>query len=883
MNRILGWLLGLEDVVSIDQIEPSLAAPWASNDFGAFWVLLALGAAFAGAIAFYLRWQDRGRTPVRIAMGLARGALLALLVLTLADPVLRLTTTSRQPPTVYVVVDGTDSMALRDPMTPENRAALDKAVGLDPALIDGADATKTKASGDSDANDKAAKDKAAKDEAAKDKAADGKATNEAGANEKSANEKDANGEGKAEGPVPARIDYVRALLRKDKGEWLKRLERERGVLLQPYVFDGQTTSQLRKLVDAGASRSDSDPVAWSDQLGTAGQVTALGNVLDDASQQTASGHLAGVILLSDFAHNSGLSPLTGGADSPLARLGVPVYTVGVGAIETVDLAVEIQVPPTMKKGERDEISVKLRAAGLRGQSATVQVTARKLGGEEGETNAPIVIGQRTQLLGDDIAPLSFPFTPADAGRFQFSAHVTPLPGEVLDQNNHAAREATIIDDYLRLMYVAFEPTWEWRFIKEVFHRDKLVGMSGFRTFLSSSDPRVRQSNALFLPSLTPQRREFFAQDVIFLEDLPSTSLGTRFPELLKEYVRDLGGGLVVIAGPRFGLRELAQTPIAEMLPVVIDPQARPKNDRSFAPRRTLLAAEEPYMRLSDNQQENERAWSNLQSLSWYQPVANVRESARVLAEHPSDICRDGKTPQPLIATRAYGKGQVVYLGINETWRFRRKYGEKFYREFWSRLIYRLGIGHALGDAKRFVPSLDREVYRVDDKVRLRVEAYDADYQPLTGDELEEPSLTAELVSPDPRGGPPQTKTIVVPLLKAGEFEARFAVYTPGEHILRVKDPVANRFEERRFEVTAESAERRQAVRDLSLQTDMASSSGGRAYELTTAEKLVDDLRAEPRERTVTRNHALWTTPLWFGTAMLLMMGEWFARKRLQLV
>jgi hypothetical protein len=71
-------------------------------------------------------------------------------------------------------------------------------------------------------------------------------------------------------------------------------------------------------------------------------------------------------LLSDFAHNSGLSPLTGGADSPFARLGVPVYTVGVGAVETVDLALELQVPPTLKKGERDELIVKVRSAGLRG-------------------------------------------------------------------------------------------------------------------------------------------------------------------------------------------------------------------------------------------------------------------------------------------------------------------------------------------------------------------------------------------------------------------------------------------------------------------------------------------------------------------------------------
>lgn len=84
-------------------------------------------------------------------------------------------------------------------------------------------------------------------------------------------------------------------------------------------------------------------------------------------------------------------------------------------------------------------------------------------------------------------------------------------------------------------------------------------------------------------------------------------------------------------------------------------------------------------------------------------------------------------------------------------------------------------------------------------------------------------------------------------------------------------------------MTAESAERRQAVRDLSLQTDMASRSGGRSYELTSAERLADDVRAEPRVRTITRNHALWTTPLWFGLVMALMLGEWLARKRFQLV
>ena len=96
------------------------------------------------------------------------------------------------------------------------------------------------------------------------------------------------------------------------------------------------------------------------------------------------------------------------------------------------------------------------------------------------------------------------------------AHIEPVAGETVDENNHARREISVTDKFLRLLFVDYEPTWEWRFIKEVFHRDKLVGMEGFRTFLRSSDPRVRQTNPMFLPTLSPPRNEFFEYDVIFL-------------------------------------------------------------------------------------------------------------------------------------------------------------------------------------------------------------------------------------------------------------------------------------------------------------------------------------------------------------------------------
>jgi len=825
MIRALGWLLGIDSVQSIDRLHASLAAPWAEG--GAFWVFLLAATSSVAGLVYYVRLQSRGGWASRSALGLCRGSLLALLIVTLADPVLEMTFVHERKPLLYAIFDGTESMAIADELPAAERARMERAIGWQSRQSQ------------SSAGDK-----------------------------------------------PTRTAYVQALLRKTGDNPLARLLGDSGVEVEAFLFDGNTTSQLRQLDATKGSRLASsrrfDPGQLADQLSTKGQVTALGSVIEEVNQQFGSSRLAGVLLFSDFVNNAGISPLGGGGESPAKRLGVPVYTIGVGATEAIDLAVDLQTDPKMKKAERSSILVKLRQSGLEGQSVTVRLAAHKLS-EQAAGEREIAVGQRTVTLSGSSETLDFPFTPREAGRFEFVATADALPGEVVSQNNVFARQVNIIDDYLRLMYVAYEPTWEWRFIKEVFHRDKLVGMEGFRTFLSSSDPKVRETNVLFLPTLTPRRSEFFAQDVLFLDDMPQAALSQRFCEMVKEYVSNLGGGLVVIAGPRFGPRELYQTLLADMLPVIVDPNAdlRAAPARSeFRPRITPHAVRYPFMQLGSDAAETAKAWDNLGKLPWYQPVAAVHPQAEVLAEHPTDKCADGKTPEPLIAIRKYGKGEVVYLGFNETWRLRREYGEKYYRQFWSQLIYRLGMSHALGAEKRFVARVDQQQYRAEDKVTLTVEAYDENYEPLGDEKLAGRGLAAELIVPGPAGA--QTQPLVVPLVRKGLFEVHIPVYAAGAYSLKVMDPVTGRAVEQRFEVTPLSAERRSGVRDERLQTDLAHATGGRAYDLTTVNRLPDDLKLQPITERLTRNYALWTTPLWFGLVVALMLGEWLARKLIRL-
>jgi hypothetical protein len=416
-------------------------------------------------------------------------------------------------------------------------------------------------------------------------------------------------------------------------------------------------------------------------------------------------------------------------------------------------------------------------------------------------------------------------------------------------------------------------------MKEVFHRDKLIGMEGFRTFLNSSDPHVRENNVLFLPTQTPKRSDFFATDVLIVDDLPPDMVGERFVGLVKEYVGNLGGGLVILAGPRFGVRELYRSPLAEMLPIIIDPQAQLRGapeQPEFRPELTASAPRYAFMQLDLDPAENTRAWENLGKLSWYQPIAMVHPQADVLAQHPTDRCTDGKTPQPLIAVRKYGKGEVVYLAFNEMWRLRRQFGEKYYRQFWSQLIYRLGMSHALGPDKRFVVRVDQPQYRVGDKAVLSIEAYDENYEPLGEGNSGSRGITAEMTFPAANGA--STRSLSVPLLRAGQFEATLPLEVAGSYSIRVTDPVTSRNTELRFEVTSVSAERQRAVRDEQLQTALAESTGGRSYDLTNVHRLPSELELKPQEQRSTRHVTLWTTPLWFGLIVFLMLGEWLVRK-----
>ncbi len=833
-------LLGLEQTQTIDKVEPALASRWVAASPA--WLLFGCLAAVAVAVVFYTRYQQQRRRRPRIVLALFRAVLLCLLLVLLAEPVLTVRITSRLRPSLWLLFDGTDSMAIADDLPESERARLAGALKLVEPPNAGTPGSPSGVNPDNPSRP-----------------------------------------GPPGGPAPSgdpspstvasarlsRIDYVKALLRKTDSNLLDRLKKK--FRLRAFLFDRPDGVRALDLSSAGNDENEKELLA--EQLTTEGQMTALGAALIDLSRQHVAGNVAGLVVFSDFNQNSGPPVL-----EAASRLGLPTYTVGVGPVGSVDLAVDLQVPPMLKKDERSTLVATLRQEGLAGQTAVVKFSVRKL---SGETAVAASIGQKSVKLAGTSQTVELPYVPTETGQFLFAAEVEPLDNEVVSQNNRAERESLVRDDYIRLLFVEYEPTWEWRFVKEVFHRDKLVGMRGFRTFLRSADPRVRQTNELFWQTLSPTRAEFFATDVIILGDMPAAALTPRFCQMTEEFVGKFGGGLVLLAGPRFGPGQLAETPLADLLPVKVDPGMRLRDRQPFVLRRTPDAAQMDFMQLGSTDAENDKAWGNLGPLPWYQPVERLHPLATALAEHPSDTVVDGKSRQPIIAVRPYGRagGEVVYVGFDELWRLRRSYGEQYYRQFWGQLIHRLALRHALGSQKRFVVRTDRKQYQPDDQVLLTVEAYDANFEPLGEDKVPDRRLTAVVYLPEGRGpGNSTSGTLSVSQLRQGVYESRFPVFAAGEHRIRVKDPITGQFAEVTFRVASVSAERQRAVRNVALQQALADTTAATSYDLANVDRLVDDVKLQAKTESSVEVIPLWDTWLSFGLIVLLMLGEWLGRK-----
>ena len=176
-------------------------------------------------------------------------------------------------------------------------------------------------------------------------------------------------------------------------------------------------------------------------------------------------------------------------------------------------------------------------------------------------------------------------------------------------------------------------------------------------------------------------------DVIFLGDVGVAPEQLSFENVsaLKQHVSNQAAGLVLMPGFRGFQLTLLETTLEPLFPVIMD-TAQPRGWGSASPGQfelTELGARSLLTRLEDTENANANLWSSLPGFQWFAGISRAKAGSEVLATHSSDTNQYGRIP--LIVTKTFGTGKILFMGTDGAWRWRKGVEDKYHYRFWGQV------------------------------------------------------------------------------------------------------------------------------------------------------------------------------------------------------
>ncbi len=405
-----------------------------------------------------------------------------------------------------------------------------------------------------------------------------------------------------------------------------------------------------------------------------GRGSDLSGPLEEALEKFRN--LLGVVLISDGDWNEGQSPAQ--AASRLRSKGVPVFTVPVGSpdrLPDVEL-LSLDAPTFGVAGKSVRIPFSIESSLPREYATTVSLKTSD--GDEVTREVRVApLGRTTESLV---------WLPKTTGDFTLSLEVPKHVEETIADNNRLTAPISIREAKLKVLVVESYPRWEYRYLRNALSRDPGVELSCllFHPGLSKGGG----GNKDYLKQFPSGKDELSKYDVVFLGDvgLDDGQLTAEECRLLRGLVEHQASGLVLMPGWQGRQFSLLDTELGDLVPVLLD-AGQPGGWGSRTPgrfeltesgRRSLLT------KLADTQDDNLAVWEDLPGFQWYAPLLRAKAGTEVLAVHKDMSNEHGRLP--LLVTRTFGTGKVLFMGTDGAWRWRRGVEDKYHYRFWGQVV-----------------------------------------------------------------------------------------------------------------------------------------------------------------------------------------------------
>ncbi|QOV88290.1 glutamine amidotransferase [Humisphaera borealis] len=681
--------------------------------------------------------------------------------------------------------------------------------------------------------------------------------------------------------------------------WLQQLRRDFDV--RSYAFDTQVKSL-----------GDDEKVAFD------GRASNLGAALDRLDRRFVGQPLAGVLLMTDggatdVATIEKLLARHAAANGGAGKLPpiYPVLAADDAPAEDVSVA-EVAVTQTNFEDTPVTLAARLAVTGYKGRTVAVQLLDEQ--GTVRET-------QQLKIDNPDQPPVArFKLKPEQVGVSFYRVRAAAEDELAQFDTPDKTREATTANNArmvaidrgqgpYRVLYVCGRPNWEYKFLSRGLAEDtqvQLVGLlriakrepkfafigrkgEGFNPLFRGFDPenknQVEQYDKPVMIRLGTKDEEELrggfpmTADVlnqyhaIIIDDLESEFFTQDQLQLIKEFVRQRGGGLLMLGGQEtFKNGKYDRSPLGDILPVYADEVPANPAGAKFRLSLTREGWLEPWVRMRpDERTENKRVAEMPPFLALNQ-VRGIKPGATVLAR----VATEDGTPVPALVEQRFGAGRVGALLIGDLWRWGLKRpadSESDLERSWRQTIRWL-----VGDVPKRVeltatPRQDPDA-AVEGSLQLSAQVRDPAYAPL-----DNAAVSIRITTPD-------GSTLELPAeasdRKSGQYQATYVPRMAGAFravataraadgsdvgqaaIGWTSDPAADEF--------ANLKPNRELLQRL------ATATGGQIVDPGDLDKFVADLPTKKAQVTDPYIMPIWHTPWVFALAILLLTAEWGLRR-----
>ena len=602
-----------------------------------------------------------------------------------------------------------------------------------------------------------------------------------------------------------------------------------------------------------------------DSIRADGQASALGEALVESIANSP----AAVVFVTDGQSNSGQSLSSAAANALDKR--IPVFTIGIGTRSEPDDFGILKVDHSKRVFRTDLIRgtitmkertptgtpyrIEIEQFGITIWTKELESLNQELRRIEFEIPAEALLDAAKQRLPSGMDNSTVPI---DLTFFLKSKAI-----EVSQANNSFGTSLWGVERRNRVLLLDRRGGWETRYIKNALSRD------------AAWDTSISLGRAAFERDYFPNTRaKLFDYDLVLLSLSSLPQLSAEQKIWLSDFVSVSGGGLIIIDSKRTDQSTAMDETLPAWMPV--KPLSVQEGVQLKSLRLAQSAMEQPALQLETTTESNQKSWQELPTPKSIRQF-ELEPGAEVLLEGVDQ--NDDSKAYSLIATKLFGQGRVVYLGFDETWRWRYNVADLVHQRFWNQLAsWTMRAPFATNDT---FASLDSGLRMIstDEQVTVRAKLKQDDSLPL------EDAVVQAILS---RNG---ERFAAIPLVQdrdaRGFYSATIGPLTKGQYRVQLEAvgvPKEALVVQTEFIVQPPVEVETQALAcNVGVLTQTAESTGGVFAMLEDAESITERLKQYRTGKTIDSQTMLWQSYPWFATIMSLLALEWYLRKRAGLI